>query len=295
MIGDSDRSFIEGMLARDGLRRYEPSTAPALLAAFEWFDDMTLFDVGANIGLYSLLAELVFEPREVIAFEPTPDLVDRAMMLAKLNDVDITLEPIALGSEPGTAELFRSARSDTSNSLVAGFRTATGSVEVEVDTVDQYVLRTGLVPTILKVDTELFDAEVLKGASATIETYRPWIFVEAIHTRGRDYGIGISAAMAEHGYSCYELGSRTPWVTQSKVTARAGTLEPDWLMTPQPVADSFWTRVGDWRAALEACGGAESGVPDQPIESHPTELARSAQESVRSFVAQIRRATGRSV
>jgi FkbM family methyltransferase len=69
---------------------------------------MTFFDVGANIGLYSLLAaNRVGLEGQVHAFEPTPALVGKLKMLLDLNSFqNVTVNEIAVSDQSGTAQFF---------------------------------------------------------------------------------------------------------------------------------------------------------------------------------------------
>ena len=101
--------------------------------------------------------------------------------------------------------LYLSAVSDSSNSLVAGFKQSVGSIDVAVTTLDDYVEATGTVPAIVKIDTETFEPAVINGARATLERFRPWLVVEVLHRRGHDHGVELSAAMDGLGYTYYRL------------------------------------------------------------------------------------------
>src|SRR5215469_16730090 len=69
---------------------------------------MTIFDVGANAGIYSLAA-LAVEPRaDVYAFEPTPEIADRLRSTTKLNGLDrLHVYEVAVSMRSGTANLNR--------------------------------------------------------------------------------------------------------------------------------------------------------------------------------------------
>lgn len=101
-----------------------------------------MLDIGANVGLYALLAAMISD-RPVCAVEPTPDLAQAARDLAQLNGLDISVEELALGDRSGTATLYLSDRTDSSNSLNPNFRRHSREIEAELRTVDEHVERTG--------------------------------------------------------------------------------------------------------------------------------------------------------
>jgi FkbM family methyltransferase len=231
-----------------GLAGYEPHALECFLTLLDHAGPGCVIDVGANVGLYALLAA-VCSDRDVRAFEPTPDLAAVARAAADRNGLPVVVEQLALGREQGTATLFLSDASDSSNSLAEGYRPSSRRLDVPVDTLDAYCARTGVVPAVLKVDTETTEPDVLAGAAATIARHRPWILCEVLN--GRRPG-ELAEVMAPHGYTWYHLGGDAG-------NEPVGTLDGDpdhvdlmYLLAPEPVDAAFWDRVAAWRAALDA-------------------------------------------
>ena len=72
-IVDPFSSSVQRLIRRSGLASFEPETAAALLALFEQAGPgFVLYDVGANVGVYSAMAAAMFEPAAVHSFEPSP-------------------------------------------------------------------------------------------------------------------------------------------------------------------------------------------------------------------------------
>ena len=103
-------------LLRQGIGGYEPETAPCLLDALRQAPDGAALDIGANVGLYSILASCR-SGRTVYGFEPTPDLAGLMTHIAEANDLRFHTEQLALGAANGTATLYLSNQTDMSNSL----------------------------------------------------------------------------------------------------------------------------------------------------------------------------------
>ena len=66
---------MPGHLQKPGLSGLEPETMSVLLAIMETVPGGAVFDVGANVGPFSLVGPAVFD-RDFVAFEPTPDVAD---------------------------------------------------------------------------------------------------------------------------------------------------------------------------------------------------------------------------
>jgi FkbM family methyltransferase len=122
-------------------------------------------DVGANIGSYSVLASGVAGAQS-IAFEPVPSTAIDFRRNILINGIGglVELRPSAVSDFEGTA-LF-STNCDTTNKIVKTDRSAS-TVEVPVTTLDRSLPSA---PKLLKIDTEGYDIECLRGAKGLIES-----------------------------------------------------------------------------------------------------------------------------
>jgi FkbM family methyltransferase len=139
-----------------------------LAKAFGGYRPVTVFDVGANDG--DTTAECLGEYPEsrVFACEPVNRAFDR-LQNRFAGDDRVTCLQVALGSEPGEASIV-THESAVLSSLAphALVRSTAGSHEetVTVETVDRIVATQGIDRVgLLKIDTEGYDLEVLKGAT----------------------------------------------------------------------------------------------------------------------------------
>ena len=253
-IVEPNTTSVQRALRRSGLAAYEPATVTTLLTLFEdQGDDLCFFDVGANMGLYALLCAAMFQPSQVHAFEPTPSTVDVMRRAIRANRLDIEVVATALGDEQTTAELYLSAVSDSSNSLVEGFKRSTGTVTVPVQRLDDYVAASGARPNVMKIDVETHEPAVLAGATAMLAEHRPYIVIEVLLRGGRDHGIEITEAMAPFGYSYYRLDGTPSWNVEEVVTGTGSGTDRDWLLAPEPLDVDFGERWAAWRSDLADC------------------------------------------
>ena len=124
---------------------------------------MTALDIGANIGLYSIfLAELTGNQGKVFAFEPDPVLFEAAVANSRANRKDsiITLQNLALGSQPGHGTLHRSSFNSGDNRLSAS-PTHKDSVAVRIARLDDVLPDVKI--DFIKMDVQGWEAEVLRG------------------------------------------------------------------------------------------------------------------------------------
>jgi FkbM family methyltransferase len=240
--------LVPRKLEEDGLARYETSAIPCFLAAMDVAGPGAVLDIGANVGLYAGLAAAVTD-RQVAAFEPFPILAEVAERFSTDNDLGFRVESIALGSENGSATLYLSDTSDSSNSLAEGFRKSTKQIEVPVETLDGWVRRTGLVPAVLKVDTESTEPDVLIGGAETLREHRPWILCEVLAGRGEDR---LMEALAPHGYHWYHITDEVPYRHATVIEGDPSYRDLMWLFAPEPPTAAFWAAVTARVAAVAA-------------------------------------------
>ena len=140
-----------------------------------------VLDVGANAGQFrDFLRSQVGYGGRIVSFEPTPRLAE-ALAARAAADPLWSVEPRALGAVPGTAAFhvmensefssFLTPRHD-STGLFTEMNRVRETVDVEVATLDAVLPalmaqhRAGAV--YLKLDTQGFDLEAIKGAEASL-------------------------------------------------------------------------------------------------------------------------------
>lgn len=290
-IVDGKSTAVQRALRRSGLAAYEPPTIATFLTLAELqAPGFNFFDVGSNIGLYATLCASLFDPAKVVAFEPTPETARVARKISRVNQLGIQLEELALGRQAGTAELYLSAKSDASNSLVEGFKENVGTVQVEVKRLDDYVSESRTVPSIIKIDAETFEPEILAGAVRTLAKHQPYIIVEVLHRKGHDHGVEVMEALDQLDYRYYEISTYSEWVASDALTGDPTGEQRDWLLAPGPLPDDFGERFERWEAALAECTSERnSSTRPDPAPTH------GSGDGLRSAVAKLRRRVARLI
>jgi FkbM family methyltransferase len=166
--GLSMRLYTDSELCRLIYCRHFEATERMFLNAFLQPGDVFV-DVGANIGLFTLIAAICVGPTgRVFAFEPTTATFERLVDNVRLNDLKhVTSVKIALSDVNGQLELVRSMDGfDAWNSLA---RPTMGRVfcKESVDTAawDQFAGQHDLAGavTMMKIDVEGWESRVLAG------------------------------------------------------------------------------------------------------------------------------------
>jgi FkbM family methyltransferase len=130
-------------------------TSPAPLAV----------DVGSNAGVFSHYVHCLNPRAEIIAFEPLPAMADRIRALKERTGANLTLHQQAASRAPGEA-WFESPHGTDGTSRFASVSGTTGQFKVSVTTLDEKLA--GRDVTVMKVDVEGFELDVLAGGKQTL-------------------------------------------------------------------------------------------------------------------------------
>jgi FkbM family methyltransferase len=173
-----------------------------------------LFDVGANNGLFSAAYCLAHPLNRAVAFEPSPPLVERIRQMARLNGIEDRLEVVAkaVGDSSGELQLKLARRGGfvQVESFAGTAQNEWESVTIAATTLDLESAG-GYRPTILKIDVEGYESEVLRGAAALIRSARPTIFLEVHLNYLEQRGISphdVTGPIAACGYEFTDLSGR---------------------------------------------------------------------------------------
>ena len=165
-------------------------------------------DVGANIGIHSArLAKLAGPGGEVIAIDADEDVLRRAGHNIRLNGLDNVRLVHAAASERGGEEvvLYRPADTDPNKaraSLLPHDHLTGPAARLRTVTIDD--LTSGPV-TLIKIDVEGHETEVVMGAKRTIAEHSPaivWEYAPELRAAGSVSPFGW---LAEQGYQLFDI------------------------------------------------------------------------------------------
>lgn len=161
------------VVATSNIREYHTraqsvAKEPATVAWIEHVAPGVVYDVGANVGAYSLIAAVV--GNRVVAFEPLPENIRTLHENISLNQLEkeITVVPLLLGDRSGVE---RFAVRDTSSGASQEFTKAGEGMWLLAMTLDECVHTFRLPePTALKIDVDGGEVAVLKGAAGSLKS-----------------------------------------------------------------------------------------------------------------------------
>jgi FkbM family methyltransferase len=137
-----------------------------------------IFDVGANTGIYGKeMREIGYRGR-IVSFEPLTHAFERLLIVAS-NDSQWEVNNFALGNE-NTKQLINISANSHSSSILEILETHTtaeasasyvGKQEIEIITLDSVFndICKGEKEILLKIDTQGFELNVLKGAETSLQ------------------------------------------------------------------------------------------------------------------------------
>jgi len=133
--------------------------------------DSTYLDIGTNIG-YHAVGMATRVGCKVIGFEPHPKHF--AVAAYNCQNLPVTLHNTALGSKKGKFTMTDFDVSKTSN--YGDIHKSDSGIEVSVQKLDDFKIDN---ISLMKIDVEGHELEVMKGSKKTIDKQRPVIFYEA--------------------------------------------------------------------------------------------------------------------
>jgi FkbM family methyltransferase len=169
---------------------------------------MHVVDVGANIGLYSILfSQRVGQSGKVTALEPVPEIrMSLEMSLEKNCIKNVTVLPFAAGATESSLPLALDPLNSGNNwAAMPGTETNLSQISVPVRRLDTL----GLSPTpdFVKIDVQGWEVQVLQGMSGLMEQkQRPIIFCEICEQAlrmARSSTESLAQTLLDYGYEIY--------------------------------------------------------------------------------------------
>lgn len=171
-------------------------------------EDMTVYDVGANLGYMSLVfARTVGSGGRVFAFEPLEANWTRIRKHVEMNGLTelVTVVPSAVAAHKGSATFLTHSLHAMGKLEQSAGRAAkyTGHVEVSTIGLDEfcYELNNPL-PDLVKMDIEGGAVDAVRGMTRLVAEARPIMLVE-LH--GPEEGHAVWNLLSQNGYSLHRM------------------------------------------------------------------------------------------
>jgi len=170
-------------------------------------ESSNVWDVGANVGVFTFAASSVAHKGAVVSIEADiwlANILRKTAMFKEYASNTVCVLPVAISNENSVASFMVAARGRASNALeTAGGRSQMGGVRekqyVPTLTLDT-LLNTFPPPDFVKIDVEGAEYMVLQGAKNIINSVRPKFYVEV----GSDVSSQVMTLFSSAGYVAYD-------------------------------------------------------------------------------------------
>ena len=171
--------------------------------------DGVAIDVGAHVGVWSLLAAARCPAARIHAFEPVPEIAARLRDHTRMNGAaGVVVNEAAAGAENGSRPFFAVREANTGASSFARRRDGDVELRVAVVALDDYAAQAGLEAVdLIKVDVEGAELLVFRGARRLLASERaPVVFFEIDDTLCAACGVtgrAVKQLLMDTGYGIY--------------------------------------------------------------------------------------------
>ncbi|MDG1797586.1 MAG: FkbM family methyltransferase [Flavobacteriales bacterium] len=150
-----------------------------------------IFDIGANTGVYSLVAKTINKQSKVFAFEPSINTFKQLQKNNKINNYDIVCEKIALSNKSENQVFYDTPyQNQTSASLSPeklknweGYKGNIVEYDVATLKLDDFIKLNKIKKIdLIKLDVEMHEAEVIEGFKEFLGKFKPIIIIEVLET-----------------------------------------------------------------------------------------------------------------
>ncbi|MGO9139570.1 MAG: FkbM family methyltransferase [Syntrophales bacterium] len=166
--------------------------------------DAVCYDIGANIGYHALVMAEAAEKGQVYAFEPIPQVCD---ILQKNIDINhkqnITIVQKVVAGAEGKIQLGLDTSIDQASLKFAindEIHRLCEIIECDAITIDGFVAEGNAPPSLIKIDVEGAEVDVLQGARRALAQCHPLVLCE---THGQMAARGVYKILCEYGYELF--------------------------------------------------------------------------------------------
>lgn len=169
-----------------------------------------VFDIGANIGWYSMAVARSFPETRVYAFEPVKEIhTDLSRNIALNHFANITIEDFGFSNEEAVLDFYYDKEYSTKTSLSNLTKDAVKKIECRVMRLDDYIEQHKVDSLdVIKCDVEGAELLVYQGGIKSLTKYKPIIFSEMLRKWSKKFDYhpnDILHLLAGIGYKCFAL------------------------------------------------------------------------------------------
>jgi FkbM family methyltransferase len=154
----------------------------------------SIFDIGANNGVYALVGKTMNPSAQVFAFEPHPVFFKNLKENVNLNGYEIELHKTAVSNINGLLN-------------IEDYTGHTPTITVEAVTLDAFIKSNQLQNVdLLKIDVETFEPQVIEGFITALNLYKPTLLIEVLNENVAE---AINNHVKDLGYLYFNIDELT--------------------------------------------------------------------------------------
>lgn len=215
----NDKYGMTGQLFLGGLyEKYETNLFRRVVG-----EGMTLVDLGANMGYYTLLAaKLVGRKGKVFAFEPDPDNFSLLLKNIEANGYNNVI-PVqkAVSNKTGTTKLFL-CQGNKADHRIYYSHDGRESITVDVTTLDTFFENERYPIDVIKMDIQGAEMAALQGMTEIVLKNDSLKIITEFWPWGlQSFGFSpleFLDKLIEYGFTLYTVTSKEPWIKPVSVT-----------------------------------------------------------------------------
>ena len=185
---------------------------------------VTIFDIGANTGIFALIAKAVNPTAEIYAFEPILRVQQKLHENILLNNYDIHSYPLAISNNTGKAYIYDNPSSEVVYSVtVNGYMNEAdliGTVKTEIDIIslDSFIEENEIKSIdLMKIDVETHEGEVMEGFMKYLPIFKPTFLIEILRN---EVGERVQKCLTGLDYLFYNINENGEVVLVDKIMRR---------------------------------------------------------------------------
>ena len=186
-----------------------------------------ILDIGAFEGEYALAARRANAATDIYAFEPNPQ--SAKLLRSTLEQHRIHVVEAAVSDKDGRLPfLFSAAESQIAPTTPSS--NGGGEIRpVAAIKLDTWVATNRVVPSLMKIDVEGAEVNILRGARRILDEWRPIVLCEVLTDSA---GAEVEKELPDH-YRFFHIDENRGTCEESRVTRRRWR-NKNWLLVPEP-------------------------------------------------------------
>lgn len=179
-----------------------------------------IFDIGANTGLYALIAKSLNTSSKVFAFDPVQRVYERLLENIKLNNYEVDCFQLATSNNDGDAIVYDLPTEHilsvtvNENHHLPDFAAEAFPINIKTIRLDTFIGQQNLERIdLMKIDVERHEFEVLDGMGCYLEKFRPNMLIEIL---SNEIGKKVESLVSKKGYLYFRIDDEDGMVTKTE-------------------------------------------------------------------------------